>query len=73
MKKAISKTSVTIIRKTKRKTPVFNYRRKVTSAGPSGAEIDAGYKRQRDSYAKPGDSSPARIPTLTPDKKKRRM
>ena len=58
-----------------KKTPVYNYRTTGSKkkSGPSDAEVDAGYKRQRDSYAKPGDSSPARIPTLTPDKKKRRM
>ena len=51
-----------------KKTPVFNYR-----TGPTDAEMNAGYKKQRDSYAQPGDSSPARKAVIRPTKKKRKM
>ena len=51
-----------------KKGKVFNYRNKV-----SDKEIDAGYKKQRDSYPKAGDSSPAPVGVIRPRKKKRRM
>ena len=50
------------------KGKVFTYRK-----GPSDAEMNKGYKKQADSYAKAGDSSSVKKLTIYPAKKKRRM
>ena len=62
-----------------KKTPVYSFRvtplvRKVNKrGGPTDAEMTAGYKKQSDSYAQAGDSSPARKAVIRPTKKKRKM